>query len=66
MSLFAVSMELCSFRRFSLSTHCRGLVQPPRLGTEGADLQEIPGTNMPLLVNHSFLVQEQNYKLALP
>jgi len=41
-------------------------LQPPRLGTKRADLQEIPDTNLPLLVNQSFLVQEQNDKLALP
>jgi len=31
------SMDFCSFRRFSLSTHFRGVMQP---GTKGADLQE--------------------------
>jgi len=41
------------------------LMRPLRLGTKGANLQEIPHTNLPLLVNQSFLVQEQNYKLAL-
>jgi len=39
---------------------------PPRLGTKGADLLEIPNTDLPLWVNQSFLVPEQNYKLALP
>jgi len=63
--LFAVFMEFCSFRRFSLSTNCRGLMQPQRLGTKGADFLEIPRTKLPLFVNHFFLVQEQNYKLAL-
>jgi len=37
----------------------------PRLGTKGADSREIPDTNLLLLVNQSFLVQEQNNKLAL-
>jgi len=64
--LFAVSVEFCSFRWFSLSTHCRSLMWPPRLGAKGAELQKISDTNLPLLVNQSFLVQEQNYKLALP
>jgi len=40
------------------------LMRPPHLGTKGADLQEMSDTNLPLLVNQSFLVQEQNYKLA--
>jgi len=39
---------------------------PPQLGSKGADSQEISDTNLPLLVNQSFLVQDQNYKLALP
>jgi len=41
-------------------------MQTLRLGTKGADLQEIPDTNLPLLVNQSFPVQEQSCKLALP
>jgi len=41
-------------------------MRPPRLCAKGADSQEIPDTNLLLLVNQSFLVQEQNYKLALP
>ena len=41
-------------------------MRPPRLGTKVPDLQEIPDTNFPLLINQYFLVQEQNYKLALP
>jgi len=40
-------------------------MQPQRLGTKGADFLEIPRTKLPLFVNHFFLVQEQNYKLAL-
>jgi len=42
------------------------LMRPPRLGTKNADLLEIPISNLPFLVDHSFLVQEQNYKLAFP
>ena len=38
-------------------------MRPPRLGTKVPDLQEIPDTNFPLLINQYFLVQEQNYKL---
>ena len=41
-------------------------MQPPWLGTKGADSQEIQITHLPLLVNKSLLVQEQNYKRALP
>ena len=37
---------------------------PTRLGTKGADLRGISNTNLPFLVNLSFLVQKQNYKLA--
>jgi len=35
-----------------------------RLGTKGADLWGTSNTNLPFLVNQSFLVQKQNYKLA--
>jgi len=42
----------------------RVLVHPARLGTTGADLWGISNTNLPFLVNQSFLVQKQNYKLA--
>jgi len=64
--LFAVSVEFCCFRWFSVSILCRGLMWPPRLGTKGADLLEIPVTNFPVWVNQSLLIQERNYKLALP
>jgi len=37
---------------------------PARLGTKGADLWGLSNTNLPFLVNQSFLVQKQNYKLA--
>ena len=37
---------------------------PTRLVTKGADLREISNTNLSFLVNVSFLVQKQNYKLA--
>ena len=37
---------------------------PTRLGTKGADLRGISNINLPFLVNQSFLVQKQNYKLA--
>jgi len=37
---------------------------PARLGTKGADLRGISNTNLPFLVDHSFLVQKQNYKLS--
>jgi len=37
---------------------------PARLGTKGGDLWGIPETNLPFLVNQSFLVQKQNYKLV--
>ena len=42
---------------------CSG-VYPAQLGTRGADLRGISNTNLPFLVNLSFLVQKQNYKLA--
>ena len=42
----------------------RVLIHPARLGTKGADLWVISNTNLPFLVNRSFLVQKQNYKLA--
>jgi len=42
------------------------LMGTPRLGTKGSDLPETPDTNSPFLVNQSFLVQEQNNKIALP
>jgi len=42
----------------------RVLVHPARLGTKGADLWGISNTNLPFLINQSFLVQKQNYKLA--
>jgi len=37
---------------------------PARLGTKGADLWGISNTNLPFIVNQSFLVQKPNYKLA--
>jgi len=40
------------------------LVHPARLGTKGTDLRGISHTNLPYLVNQSFLVQKQSYKLA--
>jgi len=44
----------------------RVLVHPTRLGTKGADLRGISNTNLPFLVNLSFLVQKAKIQTCLP
>jgi len=66
-----VEVEITGNSKYSTETASNGisrhlLMRPPRLGTKNADLLEILISNLPFLVDHSFLVQEQNYKLAFP
>ena len=56
---------------FQIQHICRGLMWAPRLGTKGADSQEMSYffvflRNLPYLVNQSWLVQEKITKFSLP
>jgi len=60
---FSKKVNFCMFLGLSYRKF-RVLVHPARIGTKGANLRGISNTNLPFLVNQSFMVQKQNYKLV--